>query len=201
MYLLELCSITLLFLTCFLLSLLTPPPHVHTSCTYMHIIHTQVGPAASILGIVAYFFIFLLFESRFLVKPWLEFLKLVGVVVVLFLLGLLPFIDNLAHIGGFVFGLFTSGIIIPYGPYRKLQEHNTIPSAGENKKDVFLIIKIVLVLVGIPVVLALFVLFFLLFYLVQDTWEGFGYLSCIPFTSTICNDVRPILRSRGEFFV
>lgn len=167
----------------------------------MHIIHTQVGPAASILGIVAYFFIFLLFESRFLVKPWLEFLKLVGVVVVLFLLGLLPFIDNLAHIGGFVFGLFTSGIIIPYGPYRKLQEHNTIPSAGENKKDVFLIIKIVLVLVGIPVVLALFVLFFLLFYLVQDTWEGFGYLSCIPFTSTICNDVRPILRSRGEFFV
>ena len=200
MYLLELCSTTFLFLTCFLLSLLTPPPHthVHTSCTYMH---TQVGPAASILGIVAYFFIFLLFESRFLVKPWLEFLKLVGVVVVLFLLGLLPFIDNLAHIGGFVFGLFTSGIIIPYGPYRKLQEHNTIPSAGENKKDVFLIIKIVLVLVGIPVVLALFVLFFLLFYLVQDTWEGFGYLSCIPFTSTICNDVRPILRSRGEFFV
>lgn len=184
------------------LDLLSPlPPHPHTHAYLLYIIHTQVGPAASILGIVAYFFIFLLFESRFLVKPWLEFLKLVGVVVVLFLLGLLPFIDNLAHIGGFVFGLFTSGIIIPYGPYRKLQEHNTIPSAGENKKDVFLIIKIVLVLVGIPVVLALFVLFFLLFYLVQDTWEGFGYLSCIPFTSTICNDVRPILRSRGEFFV
>ena len=176
---------------------------MHTSGTCIHIPHTQVGPAASILGIVAYFFIFLIFESRFLVRPWVEFLKLVGVVIVLFLLGLLPFIDNLAHIGGFVFGLFISGVIIPYGPYRKLQEEHTIEkeTTGKDKKDVFLIIKIVLVLVGIPVVLGLFVLFFLLFYLVQDTWIGFGYLSCIPFTSTICNDVRPILRSREEFFV
>ena len=194
MYVLEFCVASY-----FTLDMLSPPSHLHT---HTHT-HTQVGPAASILGIVAYFFIFLIFESRFLVKPWLEFLKLVGVVIVLFLLGLLPFIDNLAHIGGFVFGLFTSGVIIPYGPYRKLQEEHAIEkeTTGKDKKDVFLIIKIVLVIVGIPVVLALFLLFFLLFYLVQRSWEGFGYLSCIPFTSTICNDVRPILRSRNEFFV
>ena len=148
---------------------------------------------------MAYFFVFLIFESRLLVKPWLECLKLAGVVVFLFLLGLLPFIDNIAHIGGFVFGFFLSGIIVPYGPYRKIQKD--IQKVPEDKMDTFLIIKRVMVIVGIPVVIGLLLLFFLLFYLLQDTWEGFGYLSCIPFTSTICNDVRPILRSRDEFFV
>jgi len=148
---------------------------------------------------VAYSFVFIIFESRVLVKPWLEFVKLPGIVIFFFLPGLLPFIDNISHIGGFVFGFLLSGLIIPYGPYRRIRKD--IEKVPEDKKDIFLIIKIVLVAVGIPVVIGLFVLFFLLFYLLEDTWEGFGYLSCIPFTSTICNDVRPILRSRDEFFV
>lgn len=141
-------------------------------------------------------FVFLIFESRFLEKPWLEFLKLLGVAVGFFIIGLLPFIDNFAHIGGFVFGFLLSGIIVPYGNYKKVWDE--IPELGiEDKKfNAFYITKLVMVIGGIPAVLALYVLFFILFYVVQDTWNGFSYLTCIPFTSTICTDMRTVIRDR-----
>lgn len=155
-----------------------------------------MGPASSILGIVAYMFVFLIFESRFLEKPWIEFLKLLGVTVGFFLIGLFPFIDNFAHIGGFVFGFLLSGIIVPYGNYKKVWDELDLDKGDNKKFNTFYIIKLAMVIGGIPVVLLLFVLFFMLFYVVQDTWEGFSYLTCIPFTSTICTDMRTVVRDR-----
>ena len=143
-------------------------------------------------------FVFLIFESRFLKKPGIEFLKLSGVAVGFFLIGLLPFIDNFAHIGGFVFGFLLSGIIVPYGDYKKVWDETPELNQGANSStfNAFYITKLVMLIVGIPAVMALFVLFFMLFYLVQDTWSGFSYLTCIPFTSTVCTDMSTVIRDR-----
>ncbi len=156
----------------------------------------QVGPAGSILGIVAYVFVFLIFESRILVYPGIEFLKMIGICVFLFILGLIPYIDNYAHIGGFVFGFLISGIIIPYAQFEEM--YRLTKKINDNK---YLIIKRVMIGCGIPAVIALYTLFFLLFYLVQTTWQGFSFLTCIPFTSTLCVDQQVLIRDRETFIV
>lgn len=146
---------------------------------------------------MAYFFVFLIFESPLLEKWWHELLKLFGVCLFLFLLGLLPFIDNYAHIGGFVFGFLISGIIIPYGDFKeawKLTDHKRYAKA-------FLKVKIGMVVGGLVAVVLLFTLFFILLYVVQDTWVGFSYLTCIPFTSTLCVDQQVLIRDRDDFIV
>ena len=145
-------------------------------------------------------FVFLIFESRLLVHPWVEFLKLGIIVVFLLILGLFPFIDNFAHIGGFVFGFLLSGILVPYHSLENLGMETRSGRKGE-KRDTFRIVKWVMVLAGIPAVLILFGLFFVLFYVVQDTWEGFRYFNCIPFTSTICQDLGRNIRTRDTHII
>lgn len=145
-------------------------------------------------------FVFLIFESRLLVSPWIEFLKLGIVVTFLFLLGLFPFIDNFAHIGGFVFGFILSGILVPYHSLENLDQY-----LGKRKvkggRDYYRIVKWVMVIAGIPALLLLFLLFFLLFYLAQDTWEGFRFVNCIPFTDTLCQDLGSNIRTRDSHII
>lgn len=147
---------------------------------------------------MAYFFVFLIFESRLLLHPLRECLKLLAVCVFLFLLGLIPYIDNYAHIGGFVFGFFISGILIPYGPYKEAWK---LTNQNEENEKKYWIVKLVLIFGGLTAVVLLFVLFFVLFYVVQTTWVGFSYLTCIPFTSTLCIDQQVVLRARNLFIV
>lgn len=145
-------------------------------------------------------FVFLIFESRLLVSPWIEFLKLGIVVVFLILLGLFPFIDNFAHIGGFVFGFILSGILVPYHSLENLD----LGSRRKKKKggrDYYRIVKWVMVIAGIPALVLLFVLFFILFYVVQDTWDGFRFVNCIPFTSTLCQDLGSNIRTRDQHII
>ena len=155
----------------------------------------QVGPAGSILGVVAYFFVFLIFERRLLKKPWIEFLKLGGVVLFFFVLGLIPYVDQFAHIGGFVFGFLISGILVPYGRYKEAWR---LAGEDESKDRKYLIAKWVMVGAGLPAVLLLYVLFFVLLYVVQTTWVGFSFLTCIPFTNSLCVDQQVVLRDRGS---
>ena len=158
----------------------------------------QVGPAGSILGVVAYFFVFLIFESPLLRRPWIEFLKLLGVSGGLLLLGLIPYVDNYAHIGGFIFGFFISGILVPYGDFKEVWA-----LTNQKKEDfkVYLAVKLVLVCVGIPAVLLLYVLFFVLLYVVQSTVSVFSYLTCVPFTDSLCIDQQVLIRDRSSFIV
>lgn len=152
-----------------------------------------MGPAASILGIWAYVFVFWIFESRLLYRPYIELLKLLAILFVLLAIGFLPYVDNFAHIGGFVFGFLLSGIIIPYGNYKRAW-HMIEQEPDDNRYD---IIKKVLLVVGIIGNLFLAALFLVLFYVVQDTWSGFSYITCIPFTGTLCIDMQAFLRNRN----
>ena len=154
-------------------------------------------------------FVFLIFESRLLVHPWVEFIKLGLVVMFLLILGLFPFIDNFAHIGGFVFGFILSGILVPYhsldnlGVKPKKKKTGKWPKLSKwtSEHDVYRIVKWVMVIAGIPAVLLLFVLFFVLFYVVQDTWDGFRFVNCIPFTDTICQDLSGNIRTRDTHII
>ena len=180
--------------------------HTHISHTHTHThthTHVQAGPAGSILGIVAYFFVFLIFESPHLMRPWIEALKLLLVVLLpLLLVGLLPFVDNFAHIGGLVFGFLLSGVFVPYWAEKKAWENVGKDSRhSQHQYNVLRKVKIAMIAVGIPLVVGLFLLFILLFYFYQETLAFLVYLNCVPFTETFCIDNLPETRDRSVFIV
>ena len=172
------------------------PPSLHMTSLSMFFL--QVGPAGSILGIVAYFFVFLIFESPLLRRPWIEALKLVGVSALLLVLGLIPYVDNWAHIGGFVFGFIISGILVPYGDFKEMWK---LTEQKEEDFKVYFVIKLVMIFVGIPALLLLYTLFFLLLYVLQSAPAGFSFLTCVPFTDTLCIDQQVLIRDRDTFIV
>lgn len=74
----------------------------------------QVGPAGSQFGILACLFVELFQSWQILERPWRAFAKLLAISAFFFSFGLLPWIDNFAHICGFVSGFFLSFAFLPY---------------------------------------------------------------------------------------
>ena len=151
---------------------------------------------------MAYFFVFLIFESPHLEQPWKEALKLVlAVLLPLLALGLLSFVDNFAHIGGLVFGFLLSGVFVPYWAEKKAWEKAIVLDDSQHKYDTLLKVKVAMIAVGIPLVVGLFLLFILLFYFYQETATFLAYLNCVPFTDTFCTDNLPETRDRDIFII
>nr|XP_057917821.1 inactive rhomboid protein 1 isoform X1 [Doryrhamphus excisus] len=80
----------------------------------------EVGPAGSQFGILACLFVELFQSWQILERPWRAFGKLSAISVFFFSFGLLPWIDNFAHICGFVSGFFLSFAFLPYISFGRL---------------------------------------------------------------------------------
>ena len=114
-----------------------------------------------------------------------------------------------------MFGFFVSGVIVPCGNFKKVRNltkrcdgknlgpgYVVLDTMADGIYDTpFLALKLVMIFGGLFVIAGLFALFFALLYEVQTTWVGFSYLTCIPFTSTICIDQQVLIRNRDEFIV
>jgi len=79
----------------------------------LNYLQPSVGCSGALFGLVACLLLDLFMNWRIIVKPWIQLLKIVLVLAVSFVLGLLPYIDNFAHIGGFVTGLLAGLVLIP----------------------------------------------------------------------------------------
>ncbi|KAG8446094.1 hypothetical protein GDO86_013820 [Hymenochirus boettgeri] len=130
----------------------------------------QVGPAGSQFGLLACLFVELFQSWQILAKPWKAFFKLVGIVLFLFLFGLLPWIDNIAHIFGFLSGLLLSFAFLPY---------ITFGVADKYRKRGMIIISL-LVFIGLFASLVIWL------YVYPINWAWIEYLTCIPFTNKFC---------------
>ncbi|KAM9057761.1 inactive rhomboid protein 1 isoform 1-T1 [Megaptera novaeangliae] len=130
----------------------------------------EVGPAGSQFGILACLFVELFQSWQILARPWRAFFKLLAVVLFLFTFGLLPWIDNFAHISGFVSGLFLSFAFLPYISFGKFDLYR--------KRCQIIIFQVVF----LGLLAGLVVLFY--FYPVRCEWCEF--LTCIPFTDKFC---------------
>ncbi|XP_065826804.1 inactive rhomboid protein 1-like [Oscarella lobularis] len=137
----------------------------------------EVGPSGAIFGLFAALIMDVIQQWNIIVNPVAQLLKLALILIILFVLGLLPYVDNYAHVGGFIFGLLLSA--------------SFLPSIGTKKRT-----KIIMIAVCLPVCIALLVLFFLLFYLVDLNCDGCKYFTCIPVTDTFCLDLDHNLRQR-----
>ncbi|KAM9482229.1 inactive rhomboid protein 2-like isoform 1-T4 [Clarias gariepinus] len=130
----------------------------------------EVGPAGSQFGLLACLFVELFQGWQMLEKPWNAFLKLLGLVLFLFLCGLLPWIDNIAHIFGFLSGLLLSFAFLPYVTFGTFDKYR----------------KRILIMLSLLVYMGLFSSLIVWFYIYPIDWTWLEYLTCIPFTSKFC---------------
>uniref|UniRef100_A0A7N6BMU9 Inactive rhomboid protein n=1 Tax=Anabas testudineus TaxID=64144 RepID=A0A7N6BMU9_ANATE len=130
----------------------------------------EVGPAGSQFGILACLFVELFQSWQILAQPWRAFTKLLCVVLFLFAFGLLPWIDNFAHICGFISGFFLSFAFLPYISFGRTDLYRKRCQ----------IIVFLLVFVG------LFSGLVVLFYVYPIKCEWCELLTCIPFTDKFC---------------
>ncbi|XP_041077927.1 inactive rhomboid protein 2-like [Polyodon spathula] len=130
----------------------------------------EVGPAGSQFGLLACLFVELIQGWQILEKPWKAFCKLLGVVLFLFLCGLLPWIDNIAHIFGFLSGLLLSFAFLPYITFGTSDKYR----------------KRALILLSLLAFLGLFSLLIVWFYIHPIHWHWLEHLTCLPFTSNFC---------------
>ncbi|XP_064071946.1 inactive rhomboid protein 1 isoform X2 [Vanessa tameamea] len=137
----------------------------------------EVGPAGSHFGLLACLIVEVIGAWPLLKHPRRALLKLVGIALALFLLGLLPWIDNFAHVFGFVFGFLLSYALLPFitfGPYERRR-------------------KIVLVWVCLVSAAAMLCALIALFY-AAPAYEcaACAYFTCLPFAPDMCasQDVR-----------
>ncbi|XP_043242732.1 inactive rhomboid protein 1-like [Amphibalanus amphitrite] len=131
----------------------------------------EVGPAGSQFGLLACHFVEVINVWPMLQRPWRALCRLLGLTVVLFAVGLLPWVDNYAHIFGFIVGFLLSYALLPYvsfGPYDRAR-------------------KKVLIAVCVTTV-TLLVLFLLVLFYVTPFYdcEWCEYLNCLPLTRDFC---------------
>ncbi|XP_064641553.1 inactive rhomboid protein 1-like [Lineus longissimus] len=143
----------------------------------------EAGPAGSQFGILACLFGEYIQNWGRFKKPWIGMLKMLAGVLLLFIIGLLPWIDNYAHLFGMLFGLLLSFIFLPYITFGKRDKRRRI---------------ITLVVCSISVV-ALFVMLILLFYVTPIYQCPYcKYFNCVPITPKFCDSMDVDIR-RSEY--
>ncbi|CAK8689084.1 unnamed protein product [Clavelina lepadiformis] len=133
----------------------------------------EVGPAGSHFGVLACLFVEVLQSWQLLRSPLRALFKLVAITTVLFVFGALPWIDNFAHIFGFLSGLLLSFVFLPYITFSKF----------DKRRKRLQVIGSLLLFIGLFVALIIF------FYVHPITnCEACRYLNCIPFSEKFCSN-------------
>ena len=139
----------------------------------------EVGPAGAHFGLLATCIVEVIHQWPSLKYPEMAILKLVGVTAVFFLAGLLPWIDNYAHLFGFIFGFLISYAIMPFVTFGIYDRRR----------------KLILLWICLVSAMFIFVGLILLFYVtpIHDC-EICKYFNCIPITKDFCSEQNIDLR-------
>jgi len=73
----------------------------------------SVGCSGALYGLIGCLLLDLIQSWKIIVNPWKELGKMIIVIVSSFAVGLISFIDNSAHVGGFISGILTGLIFLP----------------------------------------------------------------------------------------
>ncbi|XP_046659942.1 inactive rhomboid protein 1 isoform X3 [Homalodisca vitripennis] len=131
----------------------------------------DVGPAGAQFGLLACLMVEVINCWQMLRNPRQALLKLVCIVLFLFLFGLLPWVDNFAHLFGFVFGFLLSFALLPFVSFGEYDRQKKI-----------CLIWFCLITSGI-----LFLTLLLSFYIfpIYDC-QSCSYFNCLPLTEDFC---------------
>jgi len=98
-----------------------------------------------------------------------------AIFIALIVFGFLPWVDNFAHVFGFISGILISLVIMPYITFNQSGLFYT------RKGRILVITASLLIVIGLLVTLVA------VFYAIPgETCEACKYFSCIPFTKKFC---------------
>lgn len=133
----------------------------------------QAGPAGSQYGLLACLFVELFQTWQILEQPWRAFLELLAMTLLLFSIGLLlPMINNITHIFGFLSGLLLSFAFLPC---------LTFGTADRYRKGF-------LAAFSLAAYIGLFTCLVVWFYIYPISFHWLQPLTCLPLTRTYCRD-------------
>lgn len=131
----------------------------------------QVGPAGSQFGLLACLIVEVLNSWPMLKRPVHALLRLLGITLFLFVLGLMPWVDNYAHVFGFIFGFLLSYALLPFVSFGLYDRQR----------------KIALIWVCLLSSTFLFAALIALFYVIPVyDCEICTYFNCLPLTRDFC---------------
>ncbi|KAI7906902.1 rhomboid family-domain-containing protein [Cokeromyces recurvatus] len=128
----------------------------------------SMGCSGALFGLIGYMFIDVLVNWKLLPHPVRDLISLFISTIISLALGLLPGLDNFAHIGGFAVGLSMGMMIAPMRPL-----------ASKRRKIVTWILR----LVALAIVAVLYIVSIREFYSAKDPSKicpNCKYLSCLP---------------------
>lgn len=135
----------------------------------------QAGPAGSQFGIIGCLFTELLQNFKLLRNPCLALSKQVALLVLLFIFGLLPYVDNYAHLFGFFMGFLLSFALLPFITFNRCDRTS----------------KIIGIVACFTSSVGLFALLTVLFYVTPIyNCPNCHYFNCIPFTPKFCESME-----------
>ncbi|KAG8224903.1 hypothetical protein J437_LFUL006261 [Ladona fulva] len=137
----------------------------------------EVGPAGAQFGLLACLVVEVLHAWPLLRHPGRALMRLLLATATLLLLGLLPWIDNYAHLFGFVFGFLLSYALLPFVSF----------GGGGSSLPFDRRRKVALIWVCLVSAILLFLLLVLLFYVVPVyDCEACLLFTCLPLTRDFC---------------
>jgi len=131
----------------------------------------SVGCSGALYGLIGCLFLDLFQSWRLIVNPWKELIKMIIVIVFSLGIGLINFIDNSAHVGGFISGILT-GLIF-------------LPTISFSKWD--LRIKRTLMIISVFVTTFTFIWVFRTFYSSNHPCKWCKYINCIDYKDWCAN--------------
>jgi membrane associated rhomboid family serine protease len=120
----------------------------------------QVGPGGGQLAILACYLSELFLGWHSLKRPWIPLCKIFICLILLFIIGLLPLLDNYSHCFGFLIGILLNIIIFPDVNFRKDAR------------------RLVIVTSSLALTIAVFIVLIVLFYTVPFQCISCQSLSC-----------------------
>lgn len=134
----------------------------------------EVGPSGSHFGLLACLCVEVLHAWPLLRTPWRALGRLLMTVAFLFVAGLLPWVDNFAHIFGFISGGLLSYTFLPF-----------ITVGVYDRRRKFVLICVTLALAAILLTTLVLLLYV---WPIQDSGviQTLGYLNCVPITRDFC---------------
>jgi membrane associated rhomboid family serine protease len=126
----------------------------------------SVGCSGALYGLLACLLLDLIQNWKLIVNPWNELVKMVIIIIISLGVGLLKFIDNFAHVGGFITGIFAGLIFMP----------TIIFGKWDLRRKRFLKV------ISVPILIGMFVWVFNSFYKQEsNTCKWCKYVTCVPF--------------------
>jgi membrane associated rhomboid family serine protease len=113
----------------------------------------SVGSNPAVYGLLGVMVVELFQAWQIIPNPMVQLFKLMSIIIISLLIGTLPYVDNWSHVGGFVFGVVSGIVFLPYITFGKWDARR----------------KTLLLMLCIPLLLIMILMAWLTFYLIQNT--------------------------------